>query len=550
MEEKPAGSFEGKAALKIFLLTFAANGLMFLCDGHYMDDWEMYFSFFTGNSIFQKDFFSDCGQIYLYYYHEFIFSHFQKEYIFIVYRVLVFFSIFLSNLMLYKILDTTRLLSNFEKMFIVLIFACFMTQKTFVYFIDSTYIICYGLFLTASYLAIKNIEKRSLAITLISVILFTISYITGSFYVYHYGFLLAYFYLSNVKKETSNPERGNLVLSGVYFFLPIIVFFSNKFIFPKRGLNTSYNNVDPTNKTLHLFNRFFDSVTADIINPLYNYVSKPSVFLIMIAVFSLVFLVCRRKFSISSEKGAILLEYGFILLLLGILPYAFIGGSPSTYDINPSRYTMLLSLPVAIMLVAIVKIVHETKRKPVKYVSFIVLSLMVFAFFMARNQNYISMEARWIKDQSIILNLRDNKEAMNYKFFWIKDRYKLGGVRSYWGFREWKGMFYASWNDLRWIGINIEPDSNFLTAFELLKKDKLLPPTSEQAIIEIDKKQQTGETKIVMKYWFLKLFRKNELADYVKNIVTLNLDTKAGDIDEILMEENILFKRFKDKTYF
>jgi hypothetical protein len=91
-----------------------------------------------------------------------------------------------------------------------------------------------------------------------------------------------------------------------------------------------------------------------------------------------------------------------------------------------------------------------------------VLASLMAGFVLDSAEGYISWQARWLKDSSVVANLAATPGADKYSVYWIKDDYRLGGEPAY-RFYEWSALIGLTYGGQSRVGIDADPpDPSFL----------------------------------------------------------------------------------------
>lgn len=172
--------------------------------------------------------------------------------------------------------------------------------------------------------------------------------------------------------------------------------------------------------------------------------------------------------------------YALLLLFCAVFPYAIVGRIPF-YSGTGTRHALLISLPVAVMLVVFGRAFASIVASRLSALVLPWLAgFLVATFVLSSTMIYIEWQVRWIKDLSIIENLRklprEQIERVNAIF--IDDQFPVLDLG--YNYYEYTGMFKAAWHEESRLGSSrfneITPEDfirKFPLRMNLLKDFKL-----------------------------------------------------------------------------
>ncbi len=240
----------------------------------------------------------------------------------------------------------------------------------------------------------------------------------------------------------------------------------------------------------------------------------------------------KREAAPYSVKGAgrySLLVYGVVLLLLSMFPFIVTRHGPTLHGWD-TRNALLIGLPVAIILVGIFRATFYGASADVSRIVKVALSVLVLAFSISTINNYLALQARWIKDRSIMANLSKMEEFKPYSIFVVQDNFLLPRVENRYRIYEWSSFFEKVWGGESRIGIEPHMAGHWLSenaekfSVSRLKLSELDVSKGRWASLTIERGSQANSNAIMSARYFLKRFvRKNTLDDFLEGVVKIDL---------------------------
>lgn len=416
---------EIKIYFLLYLLSFGL--ILFNFNFIYFDDWTL---------INQKkedliNIFNEAGNSFFGYIHYFLIEYTGT----FSYKVFIFISYFLSGLLLNEILKRIVLISREERVFIVIIFLILPVNFARIALIDFPYAFCYILFFLSFFLFCKYLDNKIFIYRLLSLVLFFISFQVNSFLVFY---LIVFFYgLYKLYDNNIKKYAINIVKLIDFWSLPIIFFIFKSIYLIPTGPHASYYEINQEKimnaflSTVYIFKRFFYEFF--ILIPKYTSIEMIVVFYLII------FYIIKRSGLVLftnnplSFKILSLFLLGFCLTFISIYPYMVVNTSPSFFDWD-SRHMLLLSLGVALCLLSFYSIFN----KKIKFIFF----LSIIVLFTTINTNiYYCYIIDGIKQDAILLNIKQNKEIKKYNTFIVYDELKeYNNLNRTYRFYEYAGM--------------------------------------------------------------------------------------------------------------
>jgi len=521
--------------IAIVIYALVTHGFLLLNDGVYWDGWLIYTSLVEKSWHNIHSIFFEPGAPITAYFHwamgylpAMIFS----------YKLVAFLSITLFGILVYSICNELRLLSRIESLFIALLSVSYPAFQASIELATIPYLAYYCLFLLACFLALRSEKAHGFphyCLRVGSLALWALSFTINSLLVFYYGFLLVLILHARYSRGISLKHVFTRFLPRRldYVLLPLLYWVVARGFFPPHGIYSDYNQLSfsPWVMTA-VYNAFVNNaVYAQLSNALKNLLNYP-VFVLLILLGLL--WACSTPLSGSIRfldkkvKSYALLLFGFVLLALAIFPYAVVDKAPSAQGWE-TRHALLVALPVAIILVAITRLALGDKTGSISRLGLFFLTILLLAFTLSSINNYLSWQARWVKDQSIMENLSTLENTENVSVFWVDDQFQVGGEETY-RFYEWSSIFKSVWGDESRIGLDqraYTPD--FLTQGLRYFNDRYnlsdFDPAGCQAILTIRRgPDSSSNAGMSMRYLFCKFFCKDSLAHFLHGVTDLQVE--------------------------
>lgn len=531
----------------IFLAASFAHAIMLLNDGVFADGWLLYSMLKHRDWEVVQSWFLEASMPASLYLHWSL-AH-LPNFVF-WYRVLSFSIIVAAGCVVYLIGNSTGFVSRSESLAIAVIAATYpaYTVATVLVWVASDLYLLF--FLVAAYLAIKSIQTaglKSVLLRISALVLFLVSFIVNSLLVFYFGFLCLFLLVLYTTRLKGLPFRQLVTRLGIYhldFLLwPFVYWMLRPVFFPRHGLYTTYNEFQLSassflTHTLHFFDGGIRQCLSAVIT---FYLSRPDILLVLLLVSFWLYAMLQigsARFAARSQPYG-LLAFGVVLLSVAIFPYVAVGKSPQGNFSN--RHSLLLELPMSIIIVAAVRILFSNSVNALSRIGFTSLVLLVFAFGVALNQNYMLLHARWIENRAIMANLEQMNQASYFSFYWVEDR-ALGMMPHALSNMEWSGTFKEVWGGETRTAVS-KPSSQYPTydAFVSRRKGLFIPqrlttdfdPAGCQATMTITPghasykyfARRGSKSELVVRYLIYKYFKgPDELDRFLLDLVDIRIE--------------------------
>ncbi len=530
------------AARPCFVIVAAAlvvHGLLLVSDGVYWDGWLIYTWLTEKNWAELHAWARESGVPWLAYLHG---SMGRLPSVVFGYKAVAFVITVLSALLTYRICKGSCFLSRAESLAVALISLCYPAFQVRAELIVLPYSLFYCVFLLGVWLAMcaeraegaGHVVWRSCALAS-----FFVAFAVNSLLMFFFGVLLFLFFYA---KQTSGRSWGVMFTRLLprrldYLMLPFLYWGFTRTFFPVHG-HYAENNYNQITFSLGAFVNgcalfFANSIYTQINESLLIFMGQPVVLLALVVLAAWGY----RALRVDRVQGPgvfvtyAALAYGLLLLFIGIFPYVAVGKWPTAHGWE-SRHSLLMALPLALIIVACLRLAFTTASGALGRAGWTVLILLLAGFSLSTMKAYVGWQARWVKDRSIMAKLADMPQAKACSVFWIEDRFPLGGEESY-RFYEWAYLFKQVWGDQRRIGIDYRSGPERLAS--LAKKGNLFSarwalaqfdPTGPQARLTI--RCAYGRTddpyRLCALYQFYRFVRPGRMNDFLKSVVDVDVE--------------------------
>jgi len=428
-----------RALLVLCVVYCAAHFLLLFNSGIFWDDYTI----FRIDPVTNIATFRDAGAAYAGYFHNFVS---RLPHAPLVYRSIIFLSYLVSALCLYRIVQRLSFLDPCSRFFVAAFCAVLPVNGARVTFICSPYAISHAFFFLAFLLLARYLEEKRAGVRLLSLVLFSLSFFTGSLLVF-YALPLLYLLYREVPEYRGRPGAYLLpVKYGDYFLLAPLFWVLRSELVTTSGVFKNYNKLSLAH--LLAFPQRLAQVTSDVAGDLAGD---------LLGVGLLPFLVCfvlcllatgplfPQGESAAARRGLAcrLLGLGALFFALGLFPYLAVGLTPQVHSWN-SRHLLLAPLGLSLVIIALSRLLVPRRVLPA------VLAGLLAAMILVDVNGYLVLQKEWYKWSSVTAQMRGNAAIRNHTSFLVRDEaaqynFSTNCCRFY----EYAGMMKRSFGDER-----------------------------------------------------------------------------------------------------
>jgi len=155
-------------------------------------------------------------------------------------------------------------------------------------------------------------------------------------------------------------------------------------------------------------------------------------------------------------------------------------------------------------------------------------------FTLSLVRNYVGWQARWVKDRSVMVNLRGREDARDDSVYWVYDEFPAVG-KEFYRFYEWSSIFKTVWGGESRVGLDqknttsefdnsekfLDRRQEFFTArYNLSNFD---PAGCEVKLTIRPGPEASSETTMAFKYLYYKFFSPSRLDEYLRGVTNIEV---------------------------
>lgn len=441
----------------IFVVIYCiANGVMLFNNGLYIDDWV----FWNVPPEIVLDTIHQAGLFWFGYLHIFMFS-FDNGILF--YRILIFTSFLLSALLLNNILKIVKEIDSPDRFVIILFFILFPVNSARTWLITGVYALSYFLFFFGAWLLSRRISGsgNQIGFRLLSLSLFFISFATQSLLVFYTLVLVYIGYLYNIRTIDKLVDISKKHVD--YLLLPLFFWALKQIFFVPYGLYEGQYRIGldtlmgvPTGILITFYTSFLEVFDVAFVSLSFT--------LLVSTIFLMLFLKFNKRVPIQeydllyrerTKHDLYLFSFGIFAFIVAIFPYLAVGKLPNLYDWN-SRDQLLIPLSAGFMIVYGVKL-FTSKFDLKLFTRYFVYCLLIVVFINTNFNNHIAYQRDWYKQESLIENIKVNREIHNHTTILFQDNTLDYNVNHrFYRFYEYTGMMKLAYGDETRFGDNMD----------------------------------------------------------------------------------------------
>ncbi|MFO7537087.1 MAG: hypothetical protein R6X32_03405 [Chloroflexota bacterium] len=402
------------ACLLLTGYTVLAHGLLLLYDGIYNDGWLYYTYMSEARWDLLGDLFLKQGiphTIYLYrllaLFPNFLLAH----------KLFAFGSLLAIGWLLYGITQKLGWFTRGESLLLALWSVGFPAYQYAQEISHSWNLLPYPLFLLGWWLALHLVEPphnsthatRRTGLRLGALVCLALSFTNPALLVFYFGFWLVWIgriYIQHPTNLFSIVGR-----TPDFLLLPFLYWGLMRLFFPPHGLFADYNEISLAN--LLNINAWWQFTNLGVVGQLARLFELIPVPLLLLA--AAIYLLLNHRWhweqltffqeGIPGRDTAVFLT-GLLLLILTAFPFVAVDKLPTLYAFD-SRLTLLAGLPVALLLLVGLRLLFGGNGGRLHRAGGLFALLLLLGFALAHMESYFAWQARWVRDQSVRLNLAD-----------------------------------------------------------------------------------------------------------------------------------------------
>ncbi|AEJ18678.1 hypothetical protein [Gracilinema caldarium] len=515
--------------ISLIILYSIAFFPMLFCNGIYWDDWV-----WTGLGL--NDYFIISQKLYAMFFPGFVFMLFNGISPLFGHWV-AFVCYLIPGLLLYKYLNEINYKPNFSLMLSVLFLLVPVNGSKYT-LATGPYAFYFALFALASYIFIGSDNKYA---RMVSLVLFFLSFNLNSLLPF---FAVPYFYSLIVYLGRTSDKKVNLSKSILlhtkgnwYYAVLPFTFFGVKSLL--MSLNTvyksgiyakiGYNKIVPefALKSPLLAVDWLLRACSNIGAKISSILGRSSHFalLVLIVVVFLAFVKKNQRWSEESALGIRHMLFGLFSFFFGVFAYIAVGIGFYDDPLN-SRNNMLIPLGLTFLLFGLLEFFSD-KFELRSLTVWTVMVVIIFSFIMVNLDNGRDFYFDNIKQQSLIINYRNNELIKKGKAFVVEDNtIYLNAGRTYNSY-DFAGLFYAAFGDetriAAYTGENSKKELEMAFSSRMALPYKMMNATtySPDVVIRIDSGSGKTGFSNMLRLLILSIVKPRQYQNEVANFVNI-----------------------------
>lgn len=383
----------------LIFLFFSLNILNFINSGLYWDDWWLI-------SLSPEDLVEMYRQVGIPFYSTMHGALLKSENFIWLYRGLFVALSCITTFSIYSILKRI-LKDSYFALIATAFFIALPLNIPKIIIICFPYVLCSCFFFSAFSIAIS--ERRNWVTRILALILFFISFLTGSYFFLYVIFILSLLYLNDFFNLNLSHKRLIILKNLDFFLTPLVYLYFKFYILPQPsgeygGYNTikfSYVGLGDTIELIQLYLESFFIVMKLTLTKIFS-----MKYLLISSIVSLMLVSVFFKKKIEEKSGTIFLDLFLKLVILsfgslffGILPYLLIGRNPLTFGMAwGGRDELLFPFGISILLLIPISL---GRIRPIQKYLFTKMVLLVFVpvtFLLCFSYSTIRFQVQFLQD--------------------------------------------------------------------------------------------------------------------------------------------------------
>lgn len=434
---------------------FASFFLMLLNNGLYIDDWT-YYNINPDSTI---KYLSEHNSMWALYLIRFWFEVINNLFVF---RLIIVICFFFSAVLFAFTLKHVREIDKDALFYLTVIFAIFPVNFARLDFSTSQYSISYFIFFLALYLVCCYMENGRIALRIISLCFFFVSFDTNSLLIFYAIVLI---YIGYIASKQNRPEQSKIysyftlaIKYSDFIMLPLLFWIIKNIYFRPYGLFEGYNKVTLEGMTrafillpFTFYRSFVEPITSSfVVAGRYALIAIP-------ASIALFFMVKNRRHVYDGNHynitNRLFFLIGCLMFILGVYPYNVVGKIPAVYDFA-SRDQILVPLGASFILFFGIRLMFQIVKAKYRAQNY-VYALVVVVFITGNFSSYLEFQKDWFKQLSIIRNMSTSSIIKdNTTFLFVDHTYRVNAKRRIYRFYEYSALMKSAFGDETRLGVN------------------------------------------------------------------------------------------------
>jgi hypothetical protein len=443
------------------------------------------------------------------------------------YKAMVFLLIVLLAWFVYLLVIEVGL-GRLEAVLIAALTIVFPGFQDWVLLVTASSILDYVLFLAATFALVRSEHVAGgarVALRVAAIVAFLASFSLSSLLVLYLGAFLLWAWVAKGATPVRAFVEKRWPLGVVLAALPVVYWPLHRAFFQPNGVYVEVNTFVGLDHVAYAFGQFFlNGIGWQLVQSATTIAVPPVAALLAVLALVGVWLWRRGRWTPARPSfGWGVVGFAIGVLLLAMIPYAAVGKYPWVHGWE-TRHGLLLSLPLAVIVVALVRLALRGRTAAMAGLGLLVLLAVCFAA--AGAEDYAALQARWAVDEGVMADLRASQSSGDFSVYWVRDR--VQGPEDYYRFYEWSAMFERVYGNQTRVGLDERQyTSEFLNRSEFFEDRYNLAsfdPRGCQAEMVITGSPATAHpTQVGLRYLYLAVFDRAALAPFENGLVSVKI---------------------------
>jgi hypothetical protein len=407
---------------------------------------------------------------------------------------------------------------------------------------NSVYVLSYALFLVGAWLVVTfhgAAHRRRLAVRVAALVAFLLSFALNSLMALYALVLLGLFlhtYVEAASRETWLPKAVGAGLTTVkrfpdFLLLPVAYWGLLNALFPRQGIYlTHYRmHVPGPSAMLSGFEAFARVGYRDLVRKFGpEAISSIALVAILAVVIGVGLLLIDRDREGRCSRPDLLwpLAGALCTFVLAALPYTIAQIAPQ-HHFYETRHLLLFGLPLGLALVFMKRLLD---RLPLRHAGSVACAIVLAVLWAALVRDYSALQARWLKLESIMANLRDTPPIPALVFNLADGFLDYPSPHTYFGITEVTGALRLAWGPRPFVGFTRRGErSTVLSEIAVLLASegsafRDMNPGGPQATIKVEAGPSAAPNGALARRYYACRLGLCSTTDLVRSIALVRLD--------------------------
>ncbi len=400
-----------------------AHGISLFNNGIFWDGSLIYLAQIFPQTTILKDFFFSQHLYFNYYLIDFL-NQFDGT---LIFRLLSFFSLCLSPIIIYLILDHIHLFSRYYNILITLFITTFPGISFGFNAIMVTHAITLLCFFLGYYLGSISVTSHTYkrySYTLLSLLFFTISFFYPSNLPFYSTFVIIHYLLYSQYTFNISSIWQYIRKNSHFLLLPFLFWYLQNLLYSNNAAYDSYNKIE-----LLTIAHYLLGLKKFVIA---NFFNLSTVIALTGSIFSLFYLFIKGQLLISiinNKKYLYLLLFGLVAWFFGTVAFLAVGKVPGIASLPIQLYDsrlITLTAPATAIILCTLILFFFTKKDTLSKTGNIILFTTLISNISINITHYLQWQGKIAVHNSIVQHLHTQPTIQNYSVYRIKNQFPVG----------------------------------------------------------------------------------------------------------------------------